>query len=145
MPKERTEPFLTFYHMHDGQVASSFSETTDRRPVTIYKTELLPHSDCRIDLSGGWSWPTAWANNLATIALFVCWDGEALPKSTLASTCVSTPRLLLNCFFMCSLLTLGCLKVGCVLMLTHCMEQGNEARACLHGFGMVCSKRQLAN
>src|SRR5437868_1315973 len=48
-------------------------------------------------------------------------------------------------FFICPLLTLGCLKVGRVLMLAHCMEQVNEARACLRCLEMLCSKRLLTN
>jgi hypothetical protein len=42
-----------------------------------------------------------------------------------------------------SWLNLSRLKLGCFLMLPHCMEQGDEALACPRCFGMVHSKYLL--
>ena len=51
--ERKTDPFLTFYHRHDGQVASPISETTGRRPVILLKSEqligiLFIEKDCKV-------------------------------------------------------------------------------------------------
>src|SRR5947209_7222225 len=45
----------------------------------------------------------------------------------------------------CSWLGLNLLKFGCFLMLSHRVEQGNEAPASLHCFGVMPSKSLLTN
>lgn len=44
-----------------------------------------------------------------------------------------------------SLLTLGCLKLGCFLMLAHCMKQGDEVCTRLRCLEMLWAKMLLPN